>query len=361
MASNSSTLPPEDLYATQGPKLDIITIVCFSLAVVAVCLRFLSRAVIKASFWWDDFVILLALVLALGPFALTLYLVSHNFGQHAEVAGVPSVLTFYKCLYAFEILYPLPIAATKFSILFYYSRIFQVPSFQLPLYLVAGLIGCWVIYVEGAAIFSCVPVNAMWDPTITGRCINIHSFFIGIAVPNVVTDIALLTMPLPYMWRLQVAWPKKIAVILVFMLGGFVAVVSIIRLTVLLNLTNEDVTWTYVPTCIWTNIEVHIGIVSASVPALWPLLRALATGSVRSATSRDVNKSSTTNPNNGHPKQFVGVGRRKNNNDEEGFVQLNDMGSGSKSEEIEETAISPLGPLRAGRQGRTGRAQGWRE
>ena len=75
--------------------------------------------------------------------------VSHGFGQHAEVAGVPSVLTFYKCLYAFEILYPLPIAATKFSILFYYSRIFQVPSFQLPLYLVAGLIGCWVIYVVG--------------------------------------------------------------------------------------------------------------------------------------------------------------------------------------------------------------------
>ena len=62
MALNSSTVSTEDQYATQGPKLDIITIICFSLAVVAVCLRFLSRALIKASFWWDDFVILLALV-----------------------------------------------------------------------------------------------------------------------------------------------------------------------------------------------------------------------------------------------------------------------------------------------------------
>ncbi|MCJ1403213.1 hypothetical protein MMC11_006436 [Xylographa trunciseda] len=168
-------------------------------------------------------------------------------------------------------------------------------------------------------------------------------------------------MPLPYMWRLQVAWPKKIAVILVFMLGGFVAVVSIIRLTVLLNLTNQDVTWTYVPTCIWTNIEVHIGIVSASVPALWPLLRALATGSVRSAAPRDVNNFSTTTPHHQHPKQFAGLGRRKNNTDEEGFVQLNDIGTGPKGVEVEERAVSPLRPLGGGRQGRMGGPQGWRE
>ena len=60
----------------------------------------------------------------------------------------------------------------------------------------------------------------MWDPTVKGRCIDIHKFFIGIAVPNVITDIALLTMPLPYMWRLQISIYKKLAVISVFILGG---------------------------------------------------------------------------------------------------------------------------------------------
>ena len=60
----------------------------------------------------------------------------------------------------------------------------------------------------------------MWNPFVLGRCINIHSFFIGIAVPNIITDIALLVMPLPYMWRLQVTLPKKIALMFVFILGG---------------------------------------------------------------------------------------------------------------------------------------------
>lgn len=60
----------------------------------------------------------------------------------------------------------------------------------------------------------------MWDPSVKGRCINIHEYFIGIAVPNIITDIALLVMPLPYMWRLQVPLPKKIALMFVFVLGG---------------------------------------------------------------------------------------------------------------------------------------------
>jgi hypothetical protein len=73
--------------------------------------------------------------------------VENGFGKHAEVAGVPAVLTFYKCLYIFEIVYPFPIAMTKFSILLYYKRLFRVQSIRIPIFVVAGLIGCWLIYV----------------------------------------------------------------------------------------------------------------------------------------------------------------------------------------------------------------------
>lgn len=70
------------------------------------------------------------------------------------------------------------------------------------------------------AIFTCVPTKAMWDPFVKGRCINFHKYFIGNAVPNIVADIALLVVPLPFMWKLQVALPRKIAVMVVFILGG---------------------------------------------------------------------------------------------------------------------------------------------
>jgi hypothetical protein len=53
-----------------------------------------------------------------------------------------------------------------------------------------------------------------------GTCIDIPKFFIGIAVPNIVTDFVLLAMPLPYIWGLHVKLPQKIAVMFVFVLGG---------------------------------------------------------------------------------------------------------------------------------------------
>lgn len=61
-AVNVSSLPFDYLNADQGPKVDAITITCFSLAVVAVCLRFLARILTKATLWWDDWTVLGALV-----------------------------------------------------------------------------------------------------------------------------------------------------------------------------------------------------------------------------------------------------------------------------------------------------------
>ena len=122
-----------------------------------------------------------------------------------------------------------------------------------------------------------------------------------------------------------------------------VAVVSIIRLTVLLGLDNEDVTCesfqpvsrfmegcakssntgTYVPTCVWTNIEVMIGIVSASVPAFWPRLRAIATGSIRSANTRNASVTIVPSYSNKLAKRLTG--RRMICDDEEGLFTLEDM------------------------------------
>lgn len=62
MGPEMSTVPPYDLYANRGPRGEAVAITCFVLAVVAVCLRLGARRAIKAPFWWDDFVIILALV-----------------------------------------------------------------------------------------------------------------------------------------------------------------------------------------------------------------------------------------------------------------------------------------------------------
>ena len=53
-----------------------------------------------------------------------------------------------------------------------------------------------------------------------GKCINLAKFYIGNTVPNVLTDVAFLCLPLPYVWKLQISASQKVLVLGAFIFGG---------------------------------------------------------------------------------------------------------------------------------------------
>ena len=59
----ASAAGPIDLYESQQPRLYAAYSVTYSLAVIAVCLRLISRKHLsKAGLWWDDYAICFSLV-----------------------------------------------------------------------------------------------------------------------------------------------------------------------------------------------------------------------------------------------------------------------------------------------------------
>ena len=115
----------------------------------------------------------------------------------------------------------------------------------------------------------------------------------------------------------------------------------------------DNVIGAYVPTCIWTNIEVYIGIVTASLPAIWPLLRAFATKfiSVVAHPSKSLgfasNNTSYTPTKPSIPSLLDrnrrgGNSNNKNNttDDDEGFVQLEDIRPASPAPSSREGAVA---------------------
>ena len=78
----------------------------------------------------------------------------------------------------------------------------------------------WWIVVVLIQIFSCNPVNGFWDTSVPSTCVNAALYYTAVAVPNIMTDIIMLCLPLQMVWRLQKSLAQRIALSLTFMTGA---------------------------------------------------------------------------------------------------------------------------------------------
>lgn len=111
---------------------------------------------------------------------------------------------------------------TKLSILLQYIRIFM-PHHTGIMYGITHLI-IWfnlllytaVTFVE---IFQCTPRAKIWQPQLPGHCINVNVAFITTAAINIVSDIAMLILPLNAIWHLHMPSNRKWGMSAVFGTG----------------------------------------------------------------------------------------------------------------------------------------------
>lgn len=124
-------------------------------------------------------------------------------------------------LYAIELVYTPALAITKLSILLLYARIFPGLRFRKYLYGTGALISLWLIACQFAAIFECTPIYYFWTRNVptAGHCINLRAYFFGQAAPNIITDILLMALPLPQIWKLQLPQKSRIGLSGIFVLG----------------------------------------------------------------------------------------------------------------------------------------------
>ena len=72
-------------------------------------------------------------------------------------------------------------------------------------------------------VFQCISVSGYWNKDTPSKCINDNHFFIGSSIANILTDLALLLLPIRYIWRLHRTTSQKLALAIIFMLGGLYA------------------------------------------------------------------------------------------------------------------------------------------
>ncbi|KAK3670136.1 hypothetical protein LTR78_009983 [Recurvomyces mirabilis] len=201
---------------------------------------------------------------------ITAALVRHGMGRHQYLLSVEEQAAQLKPLWASIWVYNLGLSCTKFSILFQYLRIFPYKKFRQTCY---GLIAvvfvytCWSFF---SAVFFCTPVAFFWNSDISGgRCFNKFAVWFANASFNILSDIAVGALPIPVLKELQLPDRQRYALIIVFALGGFTCIVSILRLQSLYVVSKaSDVSWNNPFAAIWSSVELNTAILCSCLPTL---------------------------------------------------------------------------------------------
>lgn len=161
---------------------------------------------------------------------------------------------------------------TKASILIQYLRIFSCrPLRWLCLTLMTLLLPAVVWCVFGGT-FLCSPTAKLWNPNLPGHCMSARNYWYSVAGIDIGLDFLVLMLPMPAISSLHLPRKQKFGLLLVFMLGFFVCVVSVVRLlTVLVTSLDGDFVASGVWAIIWSAVEANVGIICASLLALKPL------------------------------------------------------------------------------------------
>jgi hypothetical protein len=165
--------------------------------------------------------------------------------------------------------YVLVLALIKVSLVFFYLEIFRTRQFRLSAYAVLMYIIINSLVIFFLTVFSCTPLPAFWNRDIDGKCLDVQALAYANSASAIVQDIILLILPLASIRNLQMKRYRKIAVGLMFSIGTFGCIATIVRLRTLLGFKMSiDPTWDYVPVTIWTELELLAGFACVSLPSI---------------------------------------------------------------------------------------------
>ncbi|KAH7304554.1 hypothetical protein B0I35DRAFT_330539, partial [Stachybotrys elegans] len=238
------------------------------LAALAVALRFITRGYVVRCLGGDDWMVAVALVCATSSIRATNQLSQGRFCT-LPLALKEILLRRAQAVYFTIIFYNISLTLAKISVLVLYLRIFETsrPWGIYPVIAGIAIYGLWSFF---SSIFYCSPIAAFWDVTIIDRkCLPNKPTWFTTASLNILTDFAILILPLPVLKNLQLGRRKKV--------GFFsVCIISVIRLhSLYVTSVSTDPTWDNAGVAIWSCIELNVAIICACLTTLRPLITRL--------------------------------------------------------------------------------------
>lgn len=259
--------------------------IVYAVAALLVGMR-ISGKILTNHVSMDDWIVVTALLLLALPVGCVMSMTKIGFGRHlwdlqdGQLLRIlryckPSLSRFLcqnilmKTVWIAQSFYVLVLALIKISLIYFYLEIFTSRQFRISAYVILVYITINSLIIFFLTIFSCYPVSAFWDRDKKGTCLNVQALAYANSGSAIVQDVILLILPLVFLRHLQMERNRKIVVGFMFMIGTFGCIATMIRLKALLGFKiSLDPTWDYVPSVIWTELELAAGFACVSLPTI---------------------------------------------------------------------------------------------
>ncbi|KAK7994923.1 hypothetical protein PG990_013696 [Apiospora arundinis] len=221
-------------------------------------------------------IVMSALCALLGGMVTYILAAFHGLGRHADTVPKEDYKEYLKMTFVQAAVSTIgALACLKISIGFALLRLNHSRRYSQVIW---GMIGFVCVYATVSLVewlVNCRPIAGFWDKSIEAKCLPVamhKGFALMNTACNIFTDVVFATLPVPVIWRLQMAHRTRVYLIGILSLGYFAVLLGIAKV-VCQTLFRGDPDQSFHN---WIQffgfLQVNVGIMAACAPSLKPLV-----------------------------------------------------------------------------------------
>ncbi|KAL8786598.1 MAG: hypothetical protein Q9195_008155 [Heterodermia aff. obscurata] len=236
-----------------------------------------KKNLIRLSFW-EDALILMSLISFLPLCACAIVDAHAYLALYSPLKTTQDEVTIFKASYGMSVAYPIACVLPKLSICCMYLTLLRPnhylrrATYMMIAFLVANAVAWFV-----PTVAVCRPISAYWNQE-PAKCIDYQVFGVWISLPHVVSDLVILILPLPVLWKMRISRTSKFSLTVTFLTGSIGIVGACIRLALYIHRLyvqkpgSNQSTRSIAGEVIVSYVEPGMYLIAACLPRLRPLI-----------------------------------------------------------------------------------------
>ncbi|KAF2128980.1 hypothetical protein P153DRAFT_29294 [Dothidotthia symphoricarpi CBS 119687] len=231
----------------------------------------------QARLGWDDLLIALSGLSSIGINAPVIVAADLGFGR--DMWGIPpdNITASLKWLYVAYFMYMATECLCQLSILAFYLRVMIERKLRMAVWGLTGVVIGFGLANFLAMLFQCTPIPYFWDGwrgEMSGFCgVDVQLFGFARGGIEIFLDLAILSLPLPMLAKLNMSRKKKLQIMSMFCVGFVITVVSCLRLWSFVQFAQtQNPTYDNTSGLYWCATESNLFIIVACMPAMHAIM-----------------------------------------------------------------------------------------